>query len=132
MQRFLQQCKFIGVRMYQLALQVEILGGLLGDPALFRQSIGTIDRQDRKIQEWPVSQASDPARMINFLRASLKRADIQDKKRAERKKKAPVIDVSQGKSSDSGGVAKDPMKNRVREMCQFEAVILLDARREAI
>ena len=70
--------------------------------------------------------------MINFLRASLKRADIQDKKRAERKKKAPVIDVSQGKSSDSGWIAKDPMKNRVRKMCQFEAAILLDARREAI
>ena len=105
MQRFLQQCKFIGVRMYQLALQVEILGGLFFDPALFRQNIGTIDRQDRKIQEWPVSQASDPARMINFLRASLKRADIQDKKRVDRKKKAPVIDVSQGKSSDSGGIA---------------------------
>ena len=101
MQRFLQQCKFIGVGMYQLALQVEILGGLLGDSALFRQNIGTIDRQDRKIQEWPVSQASDTARMINFLRASFKRADIQDKKRVERKKKAPVIDVSQGKSSAS-------------------------------
>ena len=47
MQRFLQQYKFMGVRLCRLALRVEILGGLFGDTALFRHNIGTIDTQGR-------------------------------------------------------------------------------------
>ena len=111
MQRFLQQCK----RLYQLALQVAVLGGLRGDTADLRNNIGTVERQNRKIHGWPASQALDPTRMINILRASLKRTEHQDRKRAGRKKKAPSMHckVCRRILRDT---AKHPMHDKARKI----------------
>ena len=91
MQRFLQQCKFIGARMYQLALQVEILAIL---PSEF--------------WEWPEG-CSTSSELLGSERI------FQQKKRAEREKKVPVIDVSHY-SPIQGEIAKTPMKKRVLVM----------------
>ncbi len=64
-QKFLQQMKYIGIRMYQLGVESEILPGLLENPKLYRSQIGTVERQHKKIQESPVSQPTDPSRMIH-------------------------------------------------------------------
>ena len=83
----LTQMKFLGLRMYHLAFATESLFAVLGDPKTFRQGLGSVQKQDPKIGEWPPSAGDEAGRMVNFLRASLKRADETDQKRSSRQHK---------------------------------------------
>lgn len=78
---FLQNMKFIGLQMYEAAVNLETLLAPMGDPAWFRENLGHVDRQDPKLAQWPLGAASDSARMINFLRASMERRRANDAKR---------------------------------------------------
>ena len=91
-QTFLQNMKHVGLQLYHTAYALETLLGFLGNPALFREKIGHLDRQDPKIQQWPMSHATDAARMVNFLKASVVRRYGVD---AKRKSKAayPTQDI---------------------------------------
>ena len=80
-QMLLQNMKFIGLQMYEAAFALETLLGFLGNPALFREKLGHVERQDPKVQQWPMSHGADAARMINFLKASIMRRYGVDAKR---------------------------------------------------
>ena len=87
MQKFLTQMKYLGLRMYHLAFATESLFTFMANPKACRSSIGSTYKQDENISEWPVSSSDDPARMINFLRASLMREDEEDHFRCPRIKR---------------------------------------------
>jgi hypothetical protein len=44
----LANMKHLGLNLYHAALSLEILFGLLGDPATYRTKLGHIDKQDPK------------------------------------------------------------------------------------
>ena len=92
MQVFPQNCKFIGLRLYQIGISSEVLGCSLGVPKNFREKLGHAGHQDSKLQQWPLSAARGTGRMNNFLKASVDRRVATELKHAKQERKAPIVE----------------------------------------
>ena len=77
--------KFYGLQLYQLGMHAELLMEHVGNPAEFREKLGTVERQDPKIHQWPLSKKGEGARMRAFLRASLQRKIATETQRKQRR-----------------------------------------------
>ena len=129
LQAFLQNCKCVGLELYNLGMQAEVLLGLLGDPGFFRQNLGSVDKQDPSIKRWTMQHKDNIDRSREFLVASVLRRQDTDAKRKTKQSTRDLLDLDSDPDAEVPPTQPRP-RRAVRQIVKEEPDVVIDTEDE--